>query len=81
MSKVNVWNTLTTRNYNRLRKQMLAKGWNDDEPVSSEAGSILEQSRLPEDKVADVVPSSRPTDSLSCLVNPGPNERNLERVL
>ena len=64
----------------------LQKAGNDDEPVSSEAGEhkeMLEQLKTClEDKVADVVPSSRLTDSLSCLVNPVDQmSANLERVL
>ena len=64
----------------------LQKAGNDDEPVSSEAGEhkeMLEQLKTClEDKVADVVPSSRLTESLSCLVNPADQmSANLERVL
>lgn len=43
---------------------------------------LNQMKKLLEDKVADVVPSSRLTESLSCLVNPADQmSANLERVL
>ncbi len=64
----------------------LNKAGEGDSPSEVESGKhkeMLEQIKtFLDDKVADVIPSSRLTESLSCLVNPADQmSANLERVL